>query len=115
MNRAACAMALAASGVIRGSAWKTCTWSGHTCSSQLPPRGADLGGEMPRIRLQHFGAAGLDQCRRKRGPPATSSAQAVVGGIDALRVQADQAGGVGGAGSRGRGASVRVARARAEA
>lgn len=37
MNRATYPMAAAASGINRGSAWKTCTWCGQIWSSHRPP------------------------------------------------------------------------------
>ena len=43
----------------RGSAWKTCTWSGQTCSSQSPPAARDVGGERVERRR-----------RASRAPPA---------------------------------------------
>ena len=111
MNAAMSRIAGAASGVSRGSAWKTCTWSGQTCSSQSPPAARDVGGERVERRRR----------ASRRRPPGSASAAACVrprrrgsaadGEIGSRAVQPDRAAPRRGRGSPGRGRSCSRARA----
>ncbi len=68
MNEAIRRMAGRASGVSRGSAWKTCTWSGHSCSSQAPPAARTSCGQCDGVgerasRRRRPGSASAATCR----------------------------------------------------
>ncbi len=84
-------MALAASGVIRGSAWNYVHLIGPDLQFAAATGSANVGGQLTRIRLQHLGRAGLDQRAGKWRSARDVEAEAVMGGIDPGVVEADHA------------------------
>ena len=90
MNRAMCRIAGAASGVSRGSAWKTCTWSGQTCSSHSPPA-ALMSAANRRASATSISAPPAWMSVGGIGrPPATSSVKPRMGEIGFRAVQPDE-------------------------